>query len=113
MMRSYVVLLLWPLALALMLLGCMDESPAPISLPSQCQQLAKALAVDESCAIEIAKKEIVARQGKLDYTKFKTRFDQADNLWVVAAIHEPEIPGGFVVVSIAKDGKVVDFSLGL
>jgi hypothetical protein len=94
------------------LLSCSDPTPELVQKMTRCQQLSARGAIDDQCAIEIAKREIVAREKKLDYSRFKVRFDDPDKVWVVEAIHEPEMPGRFRVVSIDKSGKVTDYMLG-
>jgi hypothetical protein len=95
------------------LCGCSKQiDPLGTELPP-CEQLAKKSALNASCAVELAKKEIVRRQGQLDYQRFEARFDEPDKLWVVEAIHEPEIHGGYVVVSIHPNGQVEEYSPGL
>jgi hypothetical protein len=93
--------------------GCGSTGQEPQATQDRCQLLATRAGIDEACALEIAKKAIVAREGKLDKSRFKVRFHEPDKVWVVEAIREPEIPGGFRVISVDRNGKVVDYMLGL
>jgi hypothetical protein len=101
------------ITMAALSLACGKQAPAASMTLSRCEQLSKNHAVDESCAIEIAKKAIVTRSDKREYTRFRARFDKHDQVWVVEAICDPGPPGAFVVVAVAKDGKVKGYSPGL
>jgi hypothetical protein len=80
------------IAMAALSIAGISQSPAASVTVSRCDELSKNRSVDESCAIEIAKKEIVSRGDKREYTRFKARFDKQDQVWVVEAICDPGPP---------------------
>jgi hypothetical protein len=100
-------------AMTALLPACTGQVQAAPARASSCEELSKKRALDESCAIEIAKKEVASREGGRQYVKFKARFDEKDKLWVVEAIRELNVPGAYVVVAVTTDGQVKDYSHGL
>src|SRR5262245_18163007 len=64
------------------LFGCSKQIVPLRTESSLCEELAKNSALNESCAVGLAKNEIVQRQGKLDYQRFEARFHEPDKLWV-------------------------------
>jgi hypothetical protein len=92
--------------------GCTQERVEISATEAECAKLATQSKVDERCAIELAKAEIVRRQGKLDYSKFAADFDAEQGAWAITAVVEPLVPGGHVFVSIARNGEVRDYTVG-
>lgn len=98
--------------IALLILGCsngVDMTP----ITGDCDRLAASMELNDQCAIEFAKKEIVTRQGAMRYSRFSASFNDSEKVWVVMAIYEPETPGGHVYVVVRRDGSIADYSLGM
>ena len=91
-MRLVIPTYLMVLVALVALQACANESPS--HLGQSCMDLAARSQINETCAIEIAKAEIVKHQGKMEYPEFSARLDSVENLWVVMAIYEPTKPGG-------------------
>jgi hypothetical protein len=94
--------------------GCMQEQQA---VPSQstiapCVTDLNDSPINEACAIEVAKAEIVHREGTQPYSRFSADYDAKDATWAVMAIYEPEKPGGHLFILVSRDGKVLDYALG-
>lgn len=92
-------------------LACSNEHTTPVA--TDCKSLAANKNLNDRCAIEAAKEEIVKRQGTMRYSRFSASFNDAEKVWVVMAIYEPETPGGHVYVVVRKDGSIADYSLGM
>jgi len=88
---------LMPGLISLMLMAGCDNNATPIT---------------EARAIDLAKAEIVRRQGAQPYARFTANHDAHEKNWVVTAIHEPEKPGGHVFLLIADDGRIIDYQPG-
>lgn len=95
----------------LLIMACSNEHTTPVA--SDCKSLAATYDLNDRCAIEVAKEEIVRQQGTMRYSRFSASFNGAEKVWVVMAIYEPETPGGHVYVVVRKDGSIADYSLGL
>ena len=94
--------------------GCGQEQQA---VPSQstiapCVSNSNGSPIDEACAIDVAKAEIVLREGTQPYSRFSADYDAKDATWAVMAIYEPEKPGGHLFILVSRDGKVLDYALG-
>jgi hypothetical protein len=78
-------------------------------LADSCEIKASRRAIDESCAIEISKREVATRLGNTVYAKYNVRFDSAEKLWFVMAYNENGPPDSHVYLSIVPNGEVKDF----
>lgn len=99
---------------ALVGIGCAQEQHA---VPSQstiapCVSNSNGSPINEACAIEVAKIEIVHREGTQPYSRFSADYDAKDATWAVMAIYEPEKPGGHLFILVSREGKVLDYALG-
>ena len=106
MFRCFVCVLV-----AFLSMACSNEHTTPAA--SDCHSLAATDSLNERCAIELAKEEIVRQQGTMRYSRFSASFNDGEKVWVVMAIYEPETPGGHVYVVVRKDGSIADYSLGI
>jgi hypothetical protein len=77
-------------------------------LADSCEAQASRGAMDESCVIEISKREVATRLGDTVYTKYSVRFDSTEKLWIVMAYNENGPPDSHVYVSIAPNGEIKD-----
>ena len=99
--------------LSIFTLGCaQEERQANRSTSARCSELAAKNAIDEQCAVELAKAEIRRRERQMIYTRFTAKLLMPERLWAVTAIYEPETPGGHVIVFIRTDGQVHGFESG-
>jgi len=98
--------------IAISLCACMRYNEVGASNDVDCDVQVKKLDVKENCALQIAKAEIINRQGKMIYSSFSTRFSEEKKIWVVTAKYEPPKPGGFVIVFVKKTGVVDRYEIG-
>lgn len=77
-----------------------------------CASSSNSSPISEACAIEVAKAEIVRREGTQPYSRFSADYDAKEASWAVMAIYEPEKPGGHLFILVSRDGKVLDYALG-
>jgi hypothetical protein len=99
-------------SIAVVAISCSDSGIQQGRLKDECLRLAVYNATDERCAIEVAKEEIVRRQGGVAYGKFSASYDTGAQAWSVMAAVEPMVPGGHVSILVGRDGKVRDFVEG-
>jgi hypothetical protein len=94
--------------------GCGQEKQALASqsATAPCVSNSNGSPINEACAIEVAKSEIVRREGAQPYSRFSADYDAKDATWAVMAIFEPEKPGGHLFILVSRDGKVLDYALG-
>jgi hypothetical protein len=92
--------------------SCAQEKVDRTSTSAECSTLAAKAKIDERCAIEMAKAEILRRQGRQDYSRFMANYDSDRGTWLVTAFVEPLVPGGHLFVSIARNGDVSDYTVG-
>ena len=92
--------------------SCSDPGTRHTRLKDECSRLAVYNATDDRCAIEIAKEEIVRREGGLTYSKFSAAYDKDVQTWTVVAAVEPAVPEGQVSILIGRDGKIRGFTPG-
>jgi hypothetical protein len=95
-------------------IGCGQEQQA-MPRPStgvRCVDGSSGSPINEACAIEVAKAEIVEREGKQPYRRFSADYDAKDATWAVMAVFEPEKPGGHVFILVSSEGKVLNYALG-
>ena len=98
----------------LCLLSCTGEDSATtFGIAERCQQLASKNQVDQACAIDFARSEILRREGEVTIADFEVHFDKESGQWVVMAIHNPALPGGHIFVAVGLDGIVSDYETGL
>jgi hypothetical protein len=95
-------------------IGCAQEQQA---IPSQstiapCVSNSNGTPIDQACAIEVAKAEIIHRERTQPYSRFSADYDAKDATWAIMAIHEPEKPGGHLFILVSRDGKLLDYALG-
>jgi hypothetical protein len=95
-------------------LGCSQEQQAASrqSNSVHCVSDSKGSPINEACAIEVAKAEIMRREGSQPYSRFSADYDAKDATWAVMAIYEPEKPGGHLFILVSRDGQVLDYALG-
>jgi hypothetical protein len=94
------------LALVLVVAGC--AKPVDQSSNESCETKASKAALDESCVIELSKKEIATRLNGTVYGKYQVTFDPVEKLWIVMAYNEKGPPDSHVYLSITPTGEVKD-----
>ena len=99
-------------SIAVVAIACSDPGTQQARLKDECLRLAVYNATDDRCAIEIAKEEIVRREGSLAYSEFSATYDTGAQAWSVMAAVEPMTAGGNVSVLVGRDGKIRNFTPG-
>ena len=79
---------------------------------ANCVSASKGTPINQTCAIELAKAEIIRREGSQPYSRFSADYDEKGGTWAVVAIFEPEKPGGHMFVLVSNDGRILDYSPG-
>jgi hypothetical protein len=82
---------------------------ADVKSDESCKARASKSAMDESCVIQLSKKEIATRLGGIAYAKYTVRFDSTEQLWIVMAYNENGPPDSHTFLSISPTGEIKDF----
>ena len=98
------------LALGVVSSGILACAPSPTASKAQsvdCDRKAEQDSLDEGCALEIAKAEILTRVKDAKYENFKVRFDKDRRSWIVMAYNENGPPDSHTYLEISANGQVV------
>jgi hypothetical protein len=111
---KYLKLLALATLMTCLLASCDSRTASTPAAANDAMCAAKATqgALDEACAIEIAKGEIARQLKGVHYSKYTARFDTKDRQWVVMAYDENGPPDSHTFLLISPTGKVEQIHQG-
>lgn len=109
---KHLILLAFTAAIAGVLTACNVGGASGQTDNSTCAAKASRGALDEACAVEIAKAAISKQVKGVHYSKYNARFDPQDRHWVVMAYDENGPPDSHTFVVIDPTGKVEEVHQG-
>ena len=107
MIRRSRLLFVCSALVASLLIACQGSGEYPqTKLSDRCRVLASSVAVDEACAIEIAKNYVVGKSPRQNWATFLASFDESARTWLIIAQASPPVPDADVPVVVTLDGHV-------
>jgi hypothetical protein len=93
----------------LALAACNSGSGAIRALSANCEAKVRQGALDEGCAIEIAKDEVTTKKAGGPYETYEAWYDKDRKTWKITAYDELGPPDSHRNIEINLRGEVVDF----